>query len=298
MRLKFAKGKQRELINRYLIDKKINLKKLAGILKVEYGKLKAYYYEDSLIPENILNKIAQFNEYKRLLIEKKEEHWGQKKGGAISNGNTKNISFPEESRELAEFYGVMLGDGNSTRIKGKKVGTYSIKIVGDSRYDKEYLSKYVKQLIEDLFDIKTNLRKQKHKNAIFIEAHGKMLVNFLEKKGFKPGNKIKNRLEIPAWIKNNEEYLVACIRGLFDTDGSFYKLTNQNTHQINFKNFNLELLQDFRAGLIKLGINCSKISKKNSVYITKKEEIAKFFKVVGSNNFKHLNKFKMSKIAP
>lgn len=47
----------------------------------------------------------------------------------------------------------MLGDGNSNRTKGHKIGTYMIRIVGHSELDKEYLMDYVKPLIERLFDI-------------------------------------------------------------------------------------------------------------------------------------------------
>ena len=62
---------------------------------------------------------------------------------------------------------------------------------------------------------------------MFLEAHSLKLINFLEDKGFKPGNKIKNKLRIPSWIKNNRKFLKACLRGLYDTDGSVYKLTGQ-----------------------------------------------------------------------
>jgi len=184
----------------------------------------------------------------------------------------------------------MLGDGNSNRTKDYKIGTYMIRIVGDSRNDKDYLINYVKPLIENLFNIKMRIGKFKNKNAMFIEAHSVKLIDFLEKLGFTPGNKIKNKLRIPNWIKKNKEYLKLCLRGIYDTDGSFYKLTNQNSYQINFKNHNLELLKDVKESLIKIGINCSKISKDNSIYITKKSEITKFFKLIGFSNSKHLDR--------
>ena len=173
-----------------------------------------------------------------------------------------------------------------------------IRIVGDIRKDNEYLSNYVKPIIEKLFKIKVRIGKFKKTNAMFIEAHSVLLIEFLEKLGFKPGNKIKNRLEIPFWIKNNKEYLKACLRGLYDTDGSAYKLTNQNSYQINFCNYNSILMKDTRESLIKLGISPSKVSKGTDMYITKKEEIVKFLKLIGFRNSKHLDKVKMWKIAP
>ena len=34
------------------------------------------------------------------VIDKKEKNWGQKKGGALSTGNTKRILFPKESMTI------------------------------------------------------------------------------------------------------------------------------------------------------------------------------------------------------
>ncbi len=130
---------------------------------------------------------------------------------------------------------------------------------------------------------------------MFLESHGVRLVEFLEKKGFPPGNKIKNKLRIPSWIKINQNYLKVCLRGLYDTDGSVYKLTNQNSHQICFTNVNQGLLEDVRVGLISLGINCSKMSNKD-LYITKKSELRKFLKLIGFSNNRHLKKVKMWKL--
>jgi len=88
------------------------------------------------------------------------------------------------------------------------------------------------------------------------------------------------------------------LRGLYDTDGSAYKLTNQNSYQINFSNKNRRLLEEVRDSLISLGIFPSNITKGKEINITKKSELAKFLKLVGFHNSKHLDKVKMWKIAP
>ena len=292
MRLKFVKGKQKELIQKFRKEKNFNWKGLAEFLDLKQGRLKAYIDESSLIPEIIYNKLDSDKNFSKFIIVIKKDNWGQIKGGENSKGNTKKIQMPCDSSEFAEFYGIMLGDGNSHRTKDYKKGTYMIRIVGDSRLDKDYLINHVKPLIEKLFGIKVSIRYFKNKNAIYLESHSKELIIFLESKGFTPGNKIKNELRIPKWIKDNPSLLSSCIKGLFDTDGSFYKITNQNSHQLNFTNYNAHLLEDVWEGLIELGINCSKISKSNSLYITKKSELRKFLKVVGLNNLRHLNKIK------
>jgi len=297
MRLQFIKGKQRELISDFKTNKNLTFPKLAKILRIKDGRLNAYYYETSLIPEDIYKLLDKKKAYKKYIIEKKNNFWGRVKGGKISKGNSKKIRIPINSKKLAEFYGIMLGDGNSHRTRfyrsrKDKRGTYMIRIVGDINSGKNYLINYVKPLIEDLFHIAVKDGVHKGTNAMYLTCHSVQLIDFLEKKGFKPGNKIVNQLEIPSWIKDNNKYLRVCLRGLYDTDGSVYKLTNQNSHQICFTNVNIKLMNDVRDSLLKLGINCSKISNKD-IYITRKSELRKFLKLIGFSNDKHLKKVKM-----
>src|SRR3989344_4438268 len=272
MRIALEKGKQESLILLAKQNKswpelanKINLN--AHYLLSELRKEKRILSEETY---EKLCKIANIN-YDKYIQNRLQDNWGKSLGGKNSNGGfVKEIKIPEDSLELAGFY--------------------QIRIVGDSIKDKNYLTNYVKPLIENLFEIKTNLHKAKDKNALNINAFGLRLIEFLENKGFKPGDKIRNQLTIPNWIKENKEYLKACLRGLYDTDGSIYKLTNQNVYQISFRNYNISLLKDVRNSLIYLGIAPSQISKGNEITITKKSELRKFLNEVGFHNSKHLDK--------
>ncbi len=298
MRLSFVSGKQKELIQNFKNKQDLTWKQLANLLEIKGGRLKAYVEETSLISEDIYQKLDKEKQYEKFIFNKKNKNWGQIKGGKSSAGNTKKIILPHDSEKLAEFYGIMLGDGNSHRTnyyksRNNKRGVYMIRVVGDSRLDKDYLVNYVKPLVEGLFNLKVNIHFFKNKNAIYIESYSKELVSFLEGKGFIPGNKIKNKLKIPDWIKSNPSFLIECIRGLYDTDGSVYKLTNQNSYQFSFTSYNLPLLRDIRESLLRLDINCSKISKGKEIYITKKSELRKFLKLVGFHNHRHLNKIRM-----
>lgn len=297
MRLTFKEGKQREMIYNEKQTYKLSFPQLAKKLDIKEGKLRAFYYDNLSIPEDIFNKFSLKEKYRKFIIEIRKDNWGRIKGGKLSKGSTKIVTTPEESEKLAEFIGIMLGDGNLTKIKGYKIGVYSIRIVGDSRFDRYYLINFVKPLIEELFEIKVNLYKIKKENGLNVNAYGLNLVNFLEEKGLKAGDKIRSQVTIPNWIKNNNLYLRACLRGLYDTDGSVYKLTNQNSHQISFRNYNYTLITDVRESLLSLGIKCSKISKGNEITITKKSELQKFLKEVGFDNLKHLNKVKMWNLA-
>ncbi len=229
-------------------------------------------------------------------INEKQKNWGQIKGGRKSTGNTKNITIPKKDKKLAELIGIILGDGN---IQQREVSsTYQLRIVGDSNKDKEYLINYVKPLVDSLFNVDSKIYKHNKFNELFVNVASKKVVEVLISIGMQPGDKIKNQVTIPNWVYKNKSLLKACIRGLIDTDGSIYELKPHwpGLWQICFTNKNEALLNDFRNGLIKVGINPSRIyrykdgKKTPKIYITKKSELSKFYKEIGFSNPKHLNK--------
>ncbi|MEX0920343.1 MAG: LAGLIDADG family homing endonuclease [Candidatus Pacearchaeota archaeon] len=305
MRLKLKKGKQRELIKEFKDEKRLTWINLADLLGIKYGRLKAYVDETSLIPKSFYEKLDTKKKFSKYIIEEMVEGWGKIKGGKNSGGSTKDISFPRESGSLAEFFGIMLGDGNSHKTafynsRKDKRGTYMIRIVGDSRYDKDYLIKYVKPLIRKLFNINVRSGKFKKQNAIYIEAHSRQLIEFLEAKEFKPGNKIKNKLTIPGWILNEETYLKHCLRGLIDTDGSIHKMSNKDPKliRISFKNHNKTLLKNTKEAFIQIGFNPSKIILNNVFYISRQSEIKKYLKEIGFSNNRHKERLKALRKSP
>ena len=77
MRLQFKKGKQRELIKKFKINNKLTFPQLVRLLKIKEGRLNTYYYETSLIPENIYNNLDKKGKYKKYIIGKKNEFWGK-----------------------------------------------------------------------------------------------------------------------------------------------------------------------------------------------------------------------------
>ncbi|MEK6935370.1 MAG: LAGLIDADG family homing endonuclease [Nanoarchaeota archaeon] len=292
MKLVFEKEKQRELLKKEKEINNFSWLKFAKQLNIKASKLKTYYHEGILIDEEIFNRFTLKKDYEKFIVNKLSNNWGQSKGGKNSIGNLKEIKIPNRTKELAELFGILLGDGNIQRTSGYKLGTYNIKIVGHSILDKEYLLNFVKPLVENLFNVKVRVYESKTCKGLNIVADSRRIVDFFEKEGFKAGDKIRNQVAIPNWIKENPEFLAACLRGLHDTDGCFYKLTNQNSYQIGFTNHNSTLLHDSRNGLLSLGIGVSKIMDNRKYVITKKSEIAKFYKSIGFHNSKHLNKIR------
>jgi len=292
MRIWLEKGKQKELIEREKQNSNLSWNEFAKKLGIKFSKLNGFHYEETLIEESVFNRLKLGPDFKKFIIKKLEEGWGKVKGGKLSPGNTKQITIPQKSEELAEFWGILLGDGNINRTGSYKLGTYNINITGHRVLDKDYLLNFVKPLGERLFGIKGRFFYAKNALALRIVFDSRKIVDFFEKEGFMAGDKIKNQSTIPTWIKENPKFLAACLRGLHDTDGTFYKLTNQNSFQIGFTNHDNALLRDTQKGIISLGIGVSNIMNNQKYVITKKSEIEKFYKSIGFSNSKHLNKIK------
>ena len=213
--------------------------------------------------------------------------------------NEKIIKIPEKSEKLAEFVGIVLGDGCISKyIKKNHYHYYAVRIVGDSRHDRDYFLNFVKPLIKELFGIDASVYYRKEANTMDLHARSKQLIYFLLSIGMKDGNKIKNQVGFPKWIWEKEEYVAACLRGLIDTDGCICELLPHwpGLWQLNFDNRSLPLLQDVRRAFLKLGFHPSKIHGSKTPYgnrvdITRKADIHKFYKEICFHNSRHLKRY-------
>lgn len=122
------------------------------------------------------------------------------------------------------------------------------------------------------------------------------LCRFLEIKCFKSGNKVKNNVPVPDWVKNKNSYVRACIRGLFDTDGCVYldkhiiKGIKYQHVGLAFTNYNENILSFFKNSLISFGFHPTHKTK-NYVFLRRKKEIDLYFKLIGTSNSKHSDKY-------
>ena len=224
---------------------------------------------------------------------------GRRKGGLNSilshrrlgtNFKTlKSLTKPKKSRKLAEFLGIMFGDGH--------LSNYQIEVTTNSSTDKNHAF-YVKRLTEKLFGMKCTISVKSEEKTIIIKTSSKNLVNFIHKLGMPIGNKIQNNLKIPLWIKQNTAYLKAFIRGLFDTDGCIYC----DNHKIKDKTYQHlgwtittyadKLKKDLLFYLKELGFSPTHTKNQKSIYLRKQKEIDKYFHTIGTNNPKHLKRYK------
>ena len=163
--------------------------------------------------------------------------------------------------------------------------------------DKEYFS-YIQKLIIKLFAISSSVISHNHKSdkAAAIVIYSKSLIKFLLKKGLQIGNKIHNRIDVPGWIMNEKKYKIACARGMVDTDGSFYYYTHKVNKKIYtnfaicFTNHSAPLLESLYRIFKELEFKPSR--NKWRIYLYRKKDIEAYVDNIGSNNPKHISKYK------
>ena len=282
MRILFEKGKQRALI----AERKTGTwQELCDRYGLAYGRVKDWYYELNCIPDWAYVMFDPALKYERYIIDVLPEHWGQVKGGENSLGTTKEMVCPEKCSQLAEFVGIILGDGHITQ---RKEGTHQVVIAGDAQHELPYFQ-YISRMVLDLFGLETVIHTAytKDHNGLFIRITSKRLVSFLLSIGLFAGDKIRNNQGIPEWIFENEEYVRACIRGLMDTDGSIHLMSKRDgLKRISFTNYCVQLLDDVYKGLHSLGYHPTRTGRK--LYLSRQAEVETYLKEIGFANSKHL----------
>ncbi len=237
-----------------------------------------------------ISKQGGVNRYKKygkvcLNDDKRKDSWKKwwKESGQFQE-RKKIVDKPDFSKKLAEFVGIMLGDGG--------ISEYQITVTLNSERDKEYI-KFVTTLIKDLFGVHPGIYKIREALAIKIVVHRKDLVSFCESIGLKKGNKLKQNLDIPQWIKDNKEYQKACLRGLVDTDGCFFKhrYISKNKEysylKIAFTSASEELLNSALDIVQNFGINGRINYSGRDLRIENGIDVKRYIKTIGTSNPKN-----------
>lgn len=198
----------------------------------------------------------------------------------------KKVNLPQESEELAEAIGIILGDGSITQFQV----TVSVSALVDCEY-----ADFIKQLFERLFQIEV-VRQPIRTNTIALTMSSRSLVDFFIEKGLVKGDKVRQQVDIPPWVKAEPKFLKACIRGLFDTDGSvyFHRHRCQGRDYLNvgtlFTSFSPPLCNSFYQFLTSEGYS-AKLTRGTRVYLYRASEVARYLQEVGTHNPKHIERF-------
>lgn len=196
----------------------------------------------------------------------------------------KDLVLPNTyTAKLAEFFGVMLGDGH--------VSHYQIVITLGTK-EINYIN-HVRFLIEDIFHVlpSVSIRKTGYRDIYLGSVE---MTQWLKNHGL-ASNKIMAQVDVPRWIFAKMTFMNAFLRGFFDTDGSVYKL--RYGLQISFTNLSRPILVSLQSMLSQLGYKPSRISA-NKVYLTKVSDTKRFFTEVKPKNSKHTRRYKKFIDAP
>lgn len=315
----FEKGDQGQFLSQ--VKEKLNLSwgKIARRVNLSPRTIRDWEKEKFIGKKEILLKLSEMSNIALPpIIEERREWWSaykhgrkgalsrlkiygppgtpesRKKGGLVSQQRRREnpeyyrrlgcivrneFKTPKPSMALAEFVGIMLGDG---AITDSQV-TISLSLKNDVQY-----GEYVKILLEKLFGRKPSVYKRIDNGTLIIQFSGVNFIEFCLKMGLVKGNKIRAQVDIPGWIKNNSSYYIACLRGLFDTDGCIY-LHKHWTKGIRYRNLGLcftshskPLLHSFNQGLLQLSFKTT--IKPNRVFMYSQDQIQRFFEVVKPKN--------------
>ncbi|MBI3256125.1 MAG: hypothetical protein HYZ63_04100 [Candidatus Andersenbacteria bacterium] len=202
----------------------------------------------------------------------------------------KKIILPSESVALAELMGIILGDGG---INNGWQLIVTVNSIADLAY-----SGYVKSLLENLFGIQVVTRKKKIGNALDIISSSTSLVDFVVSKGAVRGNKVAQKIDIPNWIKGNEEYEKHCVRGLVDTDGCLYihrhTVAGKKYRNIgfNFSSMSKPLIYSVSIILKKFDIEPHITPDYSQIYLYSQKAVVDYLGIFGSSNPRITNKYK------
>ncbi|MCX6738182.1 MAG: hypothetical protein NTY11_02095 [Candidatus Parcubacteria bacterium] len=257
------------------------------ILKNDYWYTKNFSSAGGIAVYKKYGRIGGDPEYRKKRWYKWWYEKGQYNSKIISAVNF--IKKPKFSENLAEFVGIVLGDGSITQ----RQITISLNAIDDRDF-----GKFVVSLIKRLFDVPVGTYYKKEGNVINYSVSRSELVRFcVEKLGLKKGNKIKQQVDIPDWIKRNSKYSIACVRGLFDTDGCVFT----HSYKSNGKSYSYKKLAftSYSNPLRKSVFNILKKNKLNprmfdnrDIRIDSIKDVKAYFDIFGSHNPKHLKRYK------
>jgi len=233
-------------------------------------------------------RVAENEQYR----EEKWRQWWEETGRQLpSSIHNEALPFnaPVRSEMLAEFVGVMLGDGGITK--------YQLAVTLH-RYDDEPYRRFVKKLFLELFHLKASIFSHKRGLADSVVVSRIKIVEYAVKElELMVGNKVRQQVDIPQWIKSDRKLMIACVRGLVDTDGCVFThkyIVNGKQYaykKLCFTNHSRPLLLSVFDALSALGMN-PRIARGEDVRLDIKKDINTYFQIIGTSNPKHLKRYK------
>lgn len=199
----------------------------------------------------------------------------------------KAIQKPSPSSDLAEFVGILLGDGSVSR--------YQVSVYLNEREEREFAA-YVRSLVQRLFGV-TAIFVKNARHCLAVVASSRNLVEFLQTIGLELGDKISNSADVPSWIFERTDYQAACLRGLVDTDGTIFWHSHVVCHRryrnlgLAFTSYSPLLLRSTYRLLVSLGFRAKIYPRDGHVFLFRRDDVKRYMMEVGTRNLHRRRQF-------
>ncbi|KKU26620.1 MAG: hypothetical protein UX37_C0001G0047 [Microgenomates group bacterium GW2011_GWA2_46_16] len=266
-------------LNKYLSECKtttnLSLPQLAKAISVERHTLNDWR-RGKLLPN--LEKLLTLSKFTNIplppILETRPDSWGSSKAGLIRQQKY-GCTFSIDDR--------VKGGHNSQIIR--KVNPEHYRALGCIVAN------------DFIFGYSPSILKRKECNAVNVVVTGVNFVSYLKSIGLYVGDKVRQQVDVPNWIKSDPELCRWCLRGLMDTDGGIFT----NPYQINgktyvypktcFTNASQPLLDFVYLTLKSNGFRRNnKVSRK--IWLHSQAESKRYLEVIGSSNERLLKKIR------
>lgn len=157
----------------------------------------------------------------------------------------------------AYVVGIAIGDGNLSNPNGRAI---CLRITCDKKYPL-LIKRIFNSLKELLPENKAGITDRKNGECVDVRISSNHLENLLGWKAAN-GSKFAQRVSVPKWIKENNEYRISCLKGLIETDGCIY--SDRTYSMVNFSTIIPNLANDVYNMINSLGF-------KSHIYKIKRE---------------------------
>jgi hypothetical protein len=124
------------------------------------------------------------------------------------------------------------------------------------------------------------LRKRKNAACVDLRLYQ---CNLSARIGIPLGSRSIAPIKLPVWIKQNKTFLVMCLKGLFEAEGSFSIHPPSSTYNLSFSNRNISLLDEVEDELVLLGFHPER--RYNAVRLRKKQEALAFEQLISFRQY-------------
>jgi len=214
-----------------------------------------------------------------------------------------SVGFVQLNENLAEVVGAFIGDGClSTYNEGARRRTVVL-FTGSWKNDERYYRERIAPVIRETFGGHRKIYHRKDDNSIRYVLCDRRIIDFFVKLGMPVGLK-GNRLSIPEEILEDEKLTRACIRGIFNTDGSVYRRYSKkyasharayrNYAVIQFKMESRSVIRCLKSRLEGCGIRVNRITKVlncSVIRVTDQKSVHRFANEIGFTHPYHKKRY-------